>query len=83
MARAVWRGAVVETPEPPPLTPEARADLEAARWYNASLDVALAELSRAEGRQEKALRILDQARFYVGHEDELIELLKNTLRNPA
>ena len=44
MAESEWRGQKVVAPVPGPLTPEERADLERFRWWNTSLDKALAEL---------------------------------------
>ena len=57
MATSTWNGREVKTPTPPRLTPARRKQLEAFRWYNTSLDEALAELEAVE--TELALNALE------------------------
>lgn len=79
MASAFHFNQPISTPEPGPMSPEDRAELERARWYNTSLDKALAELGRAERRIADTKKLLDAYRHFVGAEDEFVALLRNTL----
>lgn len=80
MAETEINGKRITASPPARLTQERRAELERFRWYNTSLDEAMAELERVECRVAKAVELLKNARHYVGVEGDLIEELRETLK---
>lgn len=81
MAETMHKGRVLSTKVPDPLTEEKRAELERGRWYNTSLDQALAEIDRKEAIIQRALEQLEDSRHFAGgYEHELIETVRDTLR---